>query len=614
MRAVIAPAILLVPLLLPATAGTRLFAELDVGLPGKAATAVAISPDDDAVVLAAVEGLLLRSPDSGDTWSVVLRTSAQTVLPVEDQLELEDAAQEAAEDEATAYPGDFAPDLEGVDLDAALEDLEEDLQETLAADRETGVDTALPEGDVDVGTDARAPRTQELPGIRRVLFVTRDVVLAATHAGLFQSADRGVTFQRVQLPRSARFQDVRDVSVDPASPAVILVATRGGALWSADAGATWTHAAGPAGRVPALACALSAARPGVMAVGTRFGLARSADGGKSFEVVLLPGEGAQEPVIAVTVDHAAERLYAVTPHLMYAGAFASRMLSPVGAAWRDGLAVVRTVPGRPGALWAAGKRGIFVSTDGGRTGAEMGEESMVRDVLDLAVSAKDPDVLVAGTVNGVYGFVEGGVGVRAGMVPVQRFRDLVAKEPTPQEVAGWAVDAHRADPGVASSMARRSRLSALGPRVVLAAAPPTPMATPHYNLWPALNYPGEYVRRDNTYAVTATATWPLARLFASEYEVNVRLEHRRLMAERERVWKRVLRTYEARRRLQATIVLSPQHGLASTLRRRLRLLELNADLDAETGGRFTQESRRRGGPEDGVPPPTDTEPAIRRRH
>ena len=67
---------LLVTLLCAAPPAERLFTELDVALPGRPASAVAISPTDDKIVLAAVEGLLFRSNNGGATWDLVLRTSA----------------------------------------------------------------------------------------------------------------------------------------------------------------------------------------------------------------------------------------------------------------------------------------------------------------------------------------------------------------------------------------------------------------------------------------------------------------------------------------------------------------------------------------------------------
>ena len=54
----------------------RLFAELDVGLSGRAATAVAVSPASDRILLVAVDGLLFRSRDGGRTFDLVFRRKA----------------------------------------------------------------------------------------------------------------------------------------------------------------------------------------------------------------------------------------------------------------------------------------------------------------------------------------------------------------------------------------------------------------------------------------------------------------------------------------------------------------------------------------------------------
>ena len=81
--------ILLASLLLSAPPGLeRLFAELDVGLPGKAATAVALSPRDDRIILAAVDGILFRSDDGGITFQAVLKPQDKRGLSPEEQLRL----------------------------------------------------------------------------------------------------------------------------------------------------------------------------------------------------------------------------------------------------------------------------------------------------------------------------------------------------------------------------------------------------------------------------------------------------------------------------------------------------------------------------------------------
>ena len=67
-----------------------------------------------------------------------------------------------------------------------------------------------------------------------------------------------------------------------------------------------------------------------------------------------------------------------------------------------------------------------------------------------------------------------------------------------------------------------------------------------------------------------------------------------------RVWRKVLRMYEQRRRLQSDMVSHPSRSALTLSQKRLELDRLTAGLDGLTGGRFTLEARRRGAPGDGV--------------
>ncbi|MEW5855363.1 MAG: hypothetical protein AB2A00_41700 [Myxococcota bacterium] len=572
----------------------RLFTELDVGVTSRPATAVAVAPGADRVILAGVEGLLFRSSDGGESWEVVLRTRAQTLLPVEEQIAVEDAAEEAVEAELPddVEASDFAADLDSDEMEEAIDNLQADLEETLSADRETGADTSLPEGDLSVATDVSVPLVRELPGVRRIRFVTAQVVYVATDQGLFRSIDGGRDFERLALPRTEKARDVRDVAVSRDIPTTLFATTAAGTLRSLDGGLTWDPVTGPAGGAPGLSVAVGPGTTPLVVVGTRWGVARSVDGGNTFEVLALPGEGVGQPVISVAVDPSGSRFYAVTPRVLYAGGTQQgRVLTPVGGAWRDALLVVHTEPGRPSRLWAGGRRGLFASSDAGRTAVELGEEAMVRDVVDVAVGTQDPELVVVATAAGVFALKPVGRDLK-GVPPMARFQALVEREPTASEVAEWAVDSHRVDPAVTVQMRKRSRMSALAPRLTLEAN-----AGP---LQPDVPYLYYYREQRTEYRVEAMAIWGVEKLIANPTEASVQREHRRLLAERERVYARVLKQYEARRRLQVDLMMRGSKGTLTHARKLLRLRELTARLDAETGGRFSKEAQRRGAPEDGI--------------
>ncbi len=288
----------------------------------------------------------------------------------------------------------------------------------------------------------------------------------------------------------------------------------------------------------------------------------------------------------------------MTTTVLYAGPVGGRVLSPVGASWRASLLQVHTQADQPGMLWAGGRNGVFVSKDGGRTAVEIGGESMVRDVVDLTVGRTDRALMVVATSTGVMAYLPV-YQVPGGLKPIQLFRILVAQEPTESEAADWAVQHHRADPAITQSMRVRSRLAGFAPEVRLVAAPPYGLNYGFFSVGTGSGTPVTQFNLQNRMDVAAGAIWDLDRLFNRPEEGMISREHRRLLKERDRIWRKVLKTYEERRRLQADIIARPSRSTLALARKRLRLDGLTAVLDALTGGRFSLEAARRGAPGDG---------------
>ncbi|MBI5494761.1 MAG: hypothetical protein HY904_07010 [Deltaproteobacteria bacterium] len=584
----------------------RLFSELDVGLPGRGATAVALSPVDDRVLLVAVDGMLFRSGDGGETFDLVLRPGRRQEAAGSDALlAAEDAADESFEDGTASAddvtPDEFQPDLDPDEVDSALQGLQEDLQERLEADRTATPEGALPEGDTAAATaEPRLPIPQQLPGIRRIRFIGPDVVMVASHRGLFRSVDTGNTFEPLDLPRDPRIRNVRDVAAAPFVPTFLVAVTAGGTLQSRDGGVSWLPAPGTAGRTSGLSVAVGPGEKPVVAVGTPHGLLRSTDMGLTYEPVALPGEGSKA-VTSLAMDADAERLYAVTPTLLFAGGLSARLLAPVGATWRNGLVVVHAEPGRANELWGGGRPGVFTSSDGGRSADEVGPESMVRDVVDIAVGSRDKALVAVATAAGALLFVKLEK-ARTGIKPLEAFQLLVGQEPTPAEVAEWAVQHHRMDHRYTAAMLTRSRLAWLAPAVRLTVVPPgvgNYGTTGTGTLADARRTQSQRQMRDEAY-VYGLLQWDLPNLGMRPEEVRVFAEHKRLVDARERVWRKTLRVYEERRRLQADMIVRSSRNAVTLARKRLKLERLTSLLDALTGGRFTLEARRRGAPGDGV--------------
>lgn len=99
---------------------------------------------------------------------------------------------------------------------------------------------------------------------------------------------------------------------------------------------------------------------------------------------------------------------------------------------------------------------------------------------------------------------------------------------------------------------------------------------------------------DRSYEFQVRAQWDLDRLIFEPQELAVARESVRLASLRDRVLDEVTRRYFERRRLQIDLELSPPTDLNDRIRKELRLQELSADIDALTGGWFSQKLKSVG--------------------
>lgn len=98
----------------------------------------------------------------------------------------------------------------------------------------------------------------------------------------------------------------------------------------------------------------------------------------------------------------------------------------------------------------------------------------------------------------------------------------------------------------------------------------------------------------------ARATWDLSRLVFNPDELAAHAEALRMADVRREVESMVIRLYFERRRLKVEAVTTDGNDMASNLRREARIEELEAELDALTGGAFLRATAAVRG----VPPPT----------
>jgi hypothetical protein len=100
----------------------------------------------------------------------------------------------------------------------------------------------------------------------------------------------------------------------------------------------------------------------------------------------------------------------------------------------------------------------------------------------------------------------------------------------------------------------------------------------------------------------ARATWDLSRLVFNPDELAAHAEALRMADVRREVESAVIRLYFERRRLKVEGVTTDGNDVASNLRREARIEELEAELDALTGGAFLRAMAAGRGPLPSAPP------------
>jgi competence ComEA-like helix-hairpin-helix protein len=169
---------------------------------------------------------------------------------------------------------------------------------------------------------------------------------------------------------------------------------------------------------------------------------------------------------------------------------------------------------------------------------------------------------------------------------VRKVLKRYAGEPTVREVQEHAIEYVRVHPEIIDSWRLRARTNALAPRLQTNAQGNTNNGLRTVT---ATGEAPQEVRTDDTGGrLIVGATWELDRLVFEPQEMAVAREGVRMANLRDRVLDEVTRRYFERRRLQVDLELSPPTDLGDRVKKELRMQELTADIDAATGGWFSQ--------------------------
>lgn len=578
-------------------------------------TAVAVAPDDSRRVYAASNGALFVSADAGVTWTRVLRVrgsasgaelaaegvdeEALVEDEVEDRIEsarddlLEEIRQQITDDlvaELGSYGEELAEEIAGELAEQQLADEEDELAEEARA--EFRRNEKFGPTNTEEQTGPVAPRL-EPRRIHRILALPGGRVLVASGSGLFESLDYGGSFEEFAVGLLPAERDVRAVAADPRRPNVLLAGTLAGLYVSEDGGTSWQEVQGFPEKLAFFDLAVSPADPTRLLAATNDGVYRSADGGQSFEPVSRPTSFESRMTEAVVFDETDPRIaYAGTRDGLY------RSLDG-GAEWTlveaEGLQSRETsdLAVAPWGLVATTTAGVFLSIDHGESFRELYAGLDAEALVRAATGANALEVYVA-TDGGLFGY-RTALERLARSQTVTDLRRLFASEPTIEAVSARAlafmqvempVERWRAQAAIAPWVPRLTvRYDAIDPiygpfdlRVGNQTIPPT-----FYNF------------RQMRDGVTAQFTWSLRRAMWQPENLSISRAHQRLEKERARVLRRVVNTYNARRRMQVALIERPPADVLAFAQKTLQIDELSAVLDGLTDGWFTSALAHDGG-------------------
>lgn len=172
-------------------------------------------------------------------------------------------------------------------------------------------------------------------------------------------------------------------------------------------------------------------------------------------------------------------------------------------------------------------------------------------------------------------------------------------EPAIQEVQGWAADYAQVSPKNVQRWLSASKTFAALPQLTVeyrvrdgwdqgfeystpdGAEAPTAPKDDHIEV---LNDANE--DQDRTFYVRGR--WDLDQLIMSSERIRIINETQDIAKLREKTLSDVTRLYFERRRIQVENLLSARKDMATAVKQELKLLELTANIDALTGGRFSQ--------------------------
>lgn len=285
------------------------------------------------------------------------------------------------------------------------------------------------------GGDARA--LASVPGQPNHLY------LGATNSWIYESLDRGSSWQPLAKLDASEDLIVVHIVVDAANPSVLFAGgwradRRDGGLWvSRDQGRHWNVVEGLRGQ-SVFALVQARSNPAVLYAGTIAGVFRSNDSGASWAAISPAGSREIHEVESLAVDPSdANILYAGTWHLPWKTPDGGKSWHSIKKGLIDDSDVFSIVidPVRPRNVFLSACSGIYKSESAGELFHKIqGIPSTARRTRVLMQDPGNREVVYAGTTEGLYKTVDGGRNFRRMTGPEVIVNDVFVDPSDPSRV------------------------------------------------------------------------------------------------------------------------------------------------------------------------------------
>lgn len=573
-------------------------------------TAAAVDPENPRRLWAGASGAVFVSDDAGLSWVRVLEVRGGLAASKgfagaksESELdnEVEERLQELKDELLEELKKEITDELVS-ELGDSGEKLAEELAEELAEQRVEEEEDRLREearadlkrrGSANAGPgEPQGPAPSQPRRIHRLVALPGGRLLVASGSGLYRSTDRGVTFTRLMVGVGAGDVDVRAVAAHPLSPETLFAGTLEGLFTSTDGGASWTGVGDLPAHTAVNEVAVDPAQPTLVLVASDGGVYRSTDAGRAFLPVLQPPSPAGGHVRAVAFDPTDSRIaFAGTEEGLYRSldrGLGWERLEPPGLLSRE----VTDLASVEWGLAVATVNGVFLSADAGASFRELYAGLDEREVRRLA-AGPTPLALWAATGRGLFCYRPPAERTRR-LKALSSIREMLQKEPPLAEVAKAALAAawNEETPAKVRS---RAALAAFAPRVTVRYGAVNPVGSPFVarTVFPdalpggPLPVPVIFDTLHQTDAWQLLLLWDAQRLLFDPGVLDVSKSFRRTEKLREHVLKRVVNTYDARRRLQVALSQAPPADLRGLAFKTIQVEELTGVLDGLTNGYFS---------------------------